>query len=97
MNKLNLKQLVTQVVSRNKRLFIGSHVFPVISMTDDLMITTDAKWMRFVITQFLTNAVKYTFKENKKIFFETILEQNQIVFSVRDEGIGIPPHLILKG
>jgi OmpR family two-component system sensor histidine kinase YxdK len=89
--QVNFKQLVTQVVSENKRLFIGKHVFPVISMADDLMITTDEKWMRFVITQFLTNAVKYTFTENKKIFFESTLKEKQIVFSVRDEGIGIPP------
>ena len=30
--QVNLKQLVTQVVSENKRLFIGNHVFPVISI-----------------------------------------------------------------
>ena len=29
--------------------------------------------------------------ENKKVYFESILKENQIVFSVRDEGIGIPP------
>ena len=30
--QVNLKQLVTEVVSENKRLFIGNHVFPVISI-----------------------------------------------------------------
>ncbi|TQR19029.1 sensor histidine kinase [Psychrobacillus vulpis] len=88
--QVNLKQLVREVVTSNKRLFIGSHVFPVISIEENCIITTDTKWIRFVIAQFLTNAVKYTFEENKKVFFETNIHDDVAVFSVRDEGIGIP-------
>jgi len=88
--QIDLKQLVSQVVTENKRLFIGHHVFPVISMVEDCIITSDTKWLRFVIAQFLTNAVKYTFEENKKVYFESSIEENQVIFSVRDEGIGIP-------
>jgi len=88
--QIDIKQLVTEVVSNNKRLFIGSHVFPVISIEEDCMITSDSKWLRFVIAQFITNAIKYTFEENKKVYFETLFEHNQVVLSVRDEGIGIP-------
>lgn len=88
--RIDLKQLVTEVVTENKRLFIGKHLFPVISMEDDCMITSDRKWIRYVIAQFVTNAVKYTFEQNKKVYFETNIEEKQIIFSVRDEGIGIP-------
>ncbi|MFJ8066470.1 sensor histidine kinase [Psychrobacillus sp. NPDC096426] len=88
--RIDLKQLVTEVVTENKRLFIGNHLFPVISMEDNCMITSDRKWIRYVIAQFVTNAVKYTFEKNKKVYFETNIEEKQIIFSVRDEGIGIP-------
>ncbi|QUG42712.1 sensor histidine kinase [Psychrobacillus sp. INOP01] len=88
--QIDLKQLVTEVVSSNKRLFIGSHVFPVISIVEECTVTSDSKWLRFVITQFLTNAIKYTFEENKKVYFETSFEHNHVILSVRDEGIGIP-------
>lgn len=88
--RIDLKQLVTEVVTENKRLFIGKHLFPVISMEDDCMITSDRKWIRYVIAQFVTNAVKYTFEQNKKVYFETNIEEKQIIFSVRDEGLGIP-------
>ncbi|MFB5088725.1 sensor histidine kinase [Psychrobacillus sp. PGGUH221] len=88
--QVDLKQLVTQVVTENKRLFIGNHVFPVISIEENCMITTDRKWIHFVIAQFLTNAVKYTFEKNKKVYFETTKKDHKIIFSVRDEGIGIP-------
>lgn len=87
---VDLKQLVSKVVTENKRLFIGHQVFPVISIEDNCIITSDTKWLRFVIAQFLTNAVKYTFDKNKKVYFETTIKDEQVVFSVRDEGIGIP-------
>lgn len=88
--QVNLKSLVSQVVTENKRLFIGHRVFPVISMEEDIVITSDSKWLHFVVAQFLTNAVKYTFEENKKVYFETTIQDNEVIFSVRDEGIGIP-------
>jgi len=88
--RIDLKQLVTEVVTENKRLFIGNHLFPVISMEDHCMITSDRKWIRYVIAQFVTNAVKYTFEKNKKVYFETSIEEKHIIFSIRDEGIGIP-------
>ncbi|MFF2755227.1 sensor histidine kinase [Psychrobacillus sp. NPDC058041] len=87
---VDLKQIVSQVVTENKRLFITHHVFPVISIEGNCIITSDTKWLRFVIAQFLTNAVKYTFEENKKVYFETTIKDEQVIFSVRDEGIGIP-------
>lgn len=88
--QIYLKQLVSQVVTENKRLFIGHHVFPVITIEEDYMVTSDLKWLRFIIAQFLTNAVKYTFEENKKVYFEASIKDKDIIFSVRDEGIGIP-------
>lgn len=88
--QVDLRQLVTQVVTENKRLFIGNHVFPVISIEENCIITSDTKWLRFVIAQFLTNAVKYTFEENKKVYFEAAIKNDLLIFSVRDEGIGIP-------
>lgn len=88
--QIDIKQLVTEVVSSNKRLFIGRHVFPVISIAEECVITSDSKWLRFVIAQFITNAIKYTFEENKKVYFETTFEPNKVILSVRDEGIGIP-------
>lgn len=89
--QVQLKALVTEIVSENKRLFITHHVYPVISIDEKFIVPTDAKWMRFVIGQFITNAVKYTFEEGKKVHIQAICQQGQVLLKVRDEGIGIPP------
>lgn len=61
-----LKTIVTATVNENKRLFITKRVFPEIHIEDDLIVASDSKWLRFIIGQFVTNAVKYTFEANKK-------------------------------
>jgi len=88
--QVQLKQLVTEVVSENKRLFITHHVYPVISIDEDFVVLTDTKWIRFVISQFITNAVKYTFEEGKKVFIDASCQDGNVMLSVKDEGIGIP-------
>jgi signal transduction histidine kinase len=88
--QVQLKTLVSEVVSENKRLFITHHVYPVISIDEKFIVPTDAKWMRFVIGQFITNAVKYTFEEGKKVHIHATCQQGQVLLSIQDEGIGIP-------
>lgn len=85
-----LKEIVTEVISENKRLFITNHVFPSVSIEEGIMVPTDRKWILFAINQLITNAIKYTFEENKKIYLTADMTEDGVLFSVRDEGIGIP-------
>lgn len=89
--KVDLQQLVMAVVNQHKRLFITHHVFPSVSLPENLMVTTDSKWMKFIIGQFITNAVKYTFEDGKKVYITAEVTTDTVSLSVRDEGIGIPP------
>lgn len=87
---VSLKESVIATVNENKRLFITNRVFPDVQISDELLVMSDSKWLRFLIEQFITNAVKYTFEPNKKIYLAAEEKEEQILLSVRDEGIGIP-------
>ncbi|WP_010290247.1 sensor histidine kinase [Kurthia massiliensis] len=89
--KVDLQQLVMSVVNQHKRLFITHRVFPSVTLPENLMVTTDSKWMKFIIGQFITNAVKYTFDSGKKVYITADVTADTVSLSVRDEGIGIPP------
>ena len=43
-----------------------------------------------LIEQFITNAVKYTFEPNKKIYISVMQKEHQVHLFIRDEGIGVP-------
>lgn len=88
--QVQLNMLVSEVVSENKRLFITHHVYPVISIDQEFIVPTDEKWMKFVVSQFITNAVKYTFEHGKKVHIHAHCQDGQVLLSVQDEGIGIP-------
>ncbi|MEG0260946.1 MAG: sensor histidine kinase [Lysinibacillus sp.] len=85
-----LKAIITATVNENKRLFITKRVFPEIHVDDDIVVASDSKWLRFVLSQFVTNAVKYTFEENKKISISAECKDGYVELTIRDEGIGIP-------
>lgn len=88
--RVNLKQLVQEVVTEHKRLLITNGVFPVVTIDESFVVVTDRKWVKIVLGQFITNSIKYTFEKNKKIFISAARTENKIAFTVRDEGVGIP-------
>lgn len=85
-----LKAIVTATVNENKRLFITKRVFPEIHIDEEIIVASDSKWLHFIIDQFVTNAVKYTFEANKKIVISAIQKEEHVQLAICDEGIGIP-------
>ena len=88
--KVSLGRMVQEVVTEHKRLLITNGIFPVFSIDESFTVATDVKWMKIVISQFITNAVKYTFEPGKKIHITAGCTGLGIVLTVRDEGVGIP-------
>ncbi|MCM3756410.1 sensor histidine kinase [Sporosarcina aquimarina] len=88
--RIVLEDLVRQVVTEHKRLFITNGVFPEIHVDPEYVVATDPKWMKIILGQFITNAVKYTFKKGKKVYMTADRTEQGIKLTVEDEGIGIP-------
>lgn len=88
--QVNLRQLITSTVNDNKRLFITNRIFPELLIDEQITVMSDSKWLKFMVTQFITNSVKYTFEPNKKITIAVEQMDGHQVLLVRDEGIGIP-------
>lgn len=88
---LNLQTVVRAVTSSQKRLFIRKRLFPAIQIPGDLSVASDEKWLSFAITQLMTNALRYTVEENRKIYFQGYKRGINPVLEIRDEGVGIPP------
>ncbi len=81
----DLDEIVRQVVRRHAPAFIRRKL----SLNYEPLsarVVTDKKWLRFVIDQVLTNALKYT----KKGAISITLEEPKTL-CIADEGIGIAP------
>ena len=87
---LSLEKVVRTVTSNQKRLFIRNRVFPSLQVGEGLNIASDEKWLSFVLTQIITNAVRYTTDKNRKIFLNGFKRDLKVVLEVQDQGVGIP-------
>ncbi|MEH7012527.1 HAMP domain-containing histidine kinase [Neobacillus niacini] len=87
---LPLEKVVRSVTSNQKRLFIRNRVFPSLQLDDELSIASDEKWLSFVLTQIITNAVRYTTDGNRKISLKGFKRDSNVVLEVQDQGVGIP-------
>lgn len=97
---VDLVALVRQVVNEQKRVFIAHQVYPRISIPDPadlppelLVVQSDAKWLRFVLEQLVSNAVKYASRPGGegRVLFRFAHTGGAVVLEVADNGIGIPP------
>lgn len=81
-----IKQCYEEVESlaRNKNIEIIENI----SFTDDIEISADKNEIRRVIMNFLGNAINYTL-ESGRIEIKTGLQGRDVIFSVKDNGIGI--------
>lgn len=71
-------------IAENKQLKFYYHK----NIADDLYVNSDALKIRQVVSNILSNAIKYTIEG--EIHYGVYLENNKLIVNVIDQGIGIP-------
>lgn len=59
---------------------------------DNIEVVADVKWCRFIIRQFLTNAVKYSPEDGTIMISMDVNLSGNAILAITDEGPGIQPH-----
>lgn len=89
LRRVTLGELVSSALRRNAGLLIESRA-AVERETLDLPVAADQKWIDFILTQLLTNSVKYA-QGKLRLRFTGREEPEAVVLTVSDNGPGIPP------
>ena len=89
--QVHLRTLIQEVNNNNKRLFIRNQIYPELrDDTDDLRVETDEKWLFFILTQIIENAVKYSPNGSGKVWIHLYKRSNHTICEITDDGVGIP-------
>ena len=56
---------------------------------DEIILKADPKWIKHIVTNLLSNAIKFS-KEDQPIEITVTSKKDEVIFSLKDYGIGIP-------
>lgn len=91
--KVNLIECLKNVISQKSDELIYNKLYPQFHFNfETLYILSDKKWNEFLISQLISNAIKYSKVNNQSKYIHFIIERNNknISLTIKDEGIGIP-------
>lgn len=83
----SLRKQVEEVVVSLRGEFIRRHISMMLD-GDDQQVVTDSKWLRFILRQLFSNALKYTPTQGK-ITVSFALSSEEVTLRIQDNGIGI--------
>ncbi len=78
---------------KTKNTFIVNSIYPKIISEEDLRVKSDKKWIKFVISQIISNSIKYSKVkdgQDKSIIIKLYKENDKTILSIEDRGVGIP-------
>ena len=86
-NEVELERIIKSAVKKQAKTFINKRIR--IEMEDtELSVTTDKKWLGFIVDQILANALKYT-NEGGRIKISAEKKDKEKKLIIEDNGIGI--------
>ncbi|MDO5521226.1 MAG: HAMP domain-containing sensor histidine kinase [bacterium] len=93
-SRIDLGTELNRILNEQKRLFIYNRVYPKIDGDlNGVTVLSDGKWNDLVLTQLISNAVKYSASEEQKyIHFGIKKQEKTVTLYIKDEGIGIPDY-----
>lgn len=86
---LDLEQFCSELVEDLQLSDGECHTIAFESECQDVLAILDAKLLRHILTNLLTNALKYS-PHGTTVRFSAICQERKAIFQIQDQGIGIP-------
>ena len=86
--EFSLRSVVMKSVKSNSRDFINKNIkLDIIGIEGN--ISSDEKWVEFIINQIIINAVKFSIPNEGKVSIYSKVNENNIILTIEDNGVGI--------
>ena len=86
--KVLLKNICKECINGLKDYFISSKIYPKLDINEDIYVYSDSKWLKLIIHQILTNAIKYS-NSTQTVSVTAKKEDDKVYLSITDTGVGI--------
>ncbi len=86
-----LSKIIHDVNGENKRFYIRNQVYPQLrEEREGITVEPDEKWLFFMLSQLIHNAVKYSKGKSGHIVLSVYEQDGEAVLGITDFGVGIP-------
>lgn len=89
--ELYMRTLVYDVLKKMSLFFIYRKISVEVLIEDTFTVTSDAKWLTFVLEQLISNAVKYSEADRDK---KVVIREDKGTLYIEDQGIGISGEML---
>lgn len=86
--KVKLKEICKESIHSLKDAFITAQIYPKLEMAEDIYVYSDSKWLKLMLQQLLSNAIKYSV-EGQGVHITAQKQNEHTVLRIVDNGIGI--------
>jgi signal transduction histidine kinase len=86
--KIQLNKTISEILLLYKSSLDNKNITPILDIPDSCSIYFDEFMFNTVIRNLLSNAIKFSYYDSK-ITLKAIEEENSIIFSIEDDGMGI--------
>ncbi|WP_342589111.1 sensor histidine kinase [Staphylococcus coagulans] len=93
--KVYLNAVCRDCINSLKDYFIVSQTYPKLDILEETYVYSDSKWLKLIITQILTNAIKYS-DAGQPIRLVTEKNNDTVTLSITDYGMGIQDNELSK-
>lgn len=93
--KLSLEEVIHNILLNYKDYLLKQKISLEVLEVNKI-IYTDEKWLTFILSQIIQNAMKYQNKEVKKLKIEGIDNKNNVILKIEDNGCGIKEKNIVR-
>lgn len=87
---IDLRKTVLSAIGKEKCHFLQCKM-QISEELEPIMVSTDEKWVEFLLRQIFSNCIKYRRKQGPKIRIYTRRGEKQLQLVIEDNGIGIAP------
>ena len=90
----NISELINSVIDNFEKEIESKKIQVTIDAKPSILLTTDKQRVEQVLTNIVVNSIDFVPKDTGKIFVKAELQKDSVLFSIQDNGEGIPPEEI---
>jgi len=92
--EVDVVELINSVMNNYGKELVSKKIHVTVNAKPPMLLTTDKLRVEQVLTNILVNSIDFVPKDTGKIFVSAKLQTDNILFTIKDNGAGIPPEEI---